>query len=58
MVILTLYTLRDVPTAGGLDLVWLAAGVVLTAGLHLWRGQALLSILVGTATCVVLMSVW
>jgi branched-subunit amino acid transport protein AzlD len=58
MVILTLYTLRDAPKAGGLHLVWLAVGVSITAGLHLWRGQALLSILAGTASYVTLMSVW
>lgn len=58
MVILTLYTLREAPKAGGLDLVWLVIGVSVTAGLHLWRRQALLSILVGTASYVTLMSVF
>jgi branched-subunit amino acid transport protein AzlD len=58
MVILALYTLRDAPKAGGVALVWLVVGVVVTAGLHLWRGQALLSILAGTAVYVTLMSVW
>jgi branched-subunit amino acid transport protein AzlD len=58
MVILTLYTLRGAPDTSGLHLGWLAVGVVVTAGLHLWRGQALLSILVGTAVYVTLMSVW
>jgi branched-subunit amino acid transport protein AzlD len=32
--------------------------VLVTAGLHLWRGQALLSILVGTASYVALVSLW
>jgi len=32
--------------------------VAVTAALHLWRGQALLSILVGTTCYVTLMSVW
>ncbi|CAN5635224.1 AzlD domain-containing protein [soil metagenome] len=58
MVMLAIYTLRAAPQSGGLGAVWLAVGVVVTAGLHLWRGQALLSILVGTATYVTLMSVW
>jgi branched-subunit amino acid transport protein AzlD len=58
MVMLTIYTLRAAPQAGGLGVGWLAIGVVVTAGLHLWRGQALLSILAGTATYVTLMSVW
>ena len=58
MVMLTIYTLK--PAVGGdmLQLVWLVIAVALTAGLHLWRGQALLSILVGTAVYVTLMSVW
>ena len=57
MVMLTIYTLRHAaasPTRG--ELGWLAIGVAVTAGLHLWRGQALVSILVGTAVYVVLMS--
>jgi branched-subunit amino acid transport protein AzlD len=58
MVMLTIYTLRAAPQSGGLAVGWLAVGVVVTAGLHLWRGQALLSILVGTATYVTLMSLW
>jgi branched-subunit amino acid transport protein AzlD len=57
MAILALYTLNGAPAAG-LDLAWLAVGLLVTAGLHLWRGQALLSILVGTASYVVLMSLW
>jgi branched-subunit amino acid transport protein AzlD len=57
MVILALYTVAGAPRAG-LDLAWLAVGVVATAGLHLWRGQALLSILVGTTAYVTLVSVW
>jgi branched-subunit amino acid transport protein AzlD len=57
MVILALYTLRGAPRAG-LDLAWLVIGVLVTAGLHLWRGQALLSILVGTASYVALVSLW
>jgi branched-subunit amino acid transport protein AzlD len=58
MVMLTIYTLK--PAVGGdtLQVVWLVIAVALTAGLHLWRGQALLSILVGTAVYVTLMSVW
>jgi branched-subunit amino acid transport protein AzlD len=58
MVMLTIYTLK--PAVGGeaRQLAWLVIAVALTAGLHLWRGQALLSILVGTAVYVALMSVW
>ncbi|MFD8596551.1 branched-chain amino acid transporter permease [Kitasatospora sp. NPDC059646] len=46
MVILTVYTLRDVPLAGAGPA---AAGLVATLGLHLWRRNALLSIVAGTA---------
>ncbi|CAJ1508730.1 branched-chain amino acid transporter permease [[Mycobacterium] burgundiense] len=58
MVMLVIYTLRPGAVAGGLDLLWLVIAVVVTAGLHWWRGHALLSILVGTAVYVALMSVW
>jgi branched chain amino acid efflux pump len=58
MVMLAIYTLRTVAGETALQLVWLAVAVVITAGLHLWRGQALISILVGTATYVTLMSLW
>jgi branched chain amino acid efflux pump len=62
MVILVLYTVHNAITdaagAGALQLVWLAVAVTLTAALHLWRGQALLSILGGTAVYVILMSLW
>ncbi|RKE21547.1 branched-chain amino acid transporter permease [Streptomyces sp. TLI_171] len=49
MVILTVYTLRDLQldTAGPA-----AAGLAATVGLHLWRRNALLSIVAGTAVYV------
>ncbi|KDN82836.1 branched-chain amino acid transporter permease [Kitasatospora cheerisanensis] len=46
MVILTVYTLRDVPLA---EAGPAAAGLAATLGLHLWRRNALLSIVAGTA---------
>ncbi|WP_460359213.1 branched-chain amino acid transporter permease [Mycobacterium sp. ZZG] len=58
MLILAVYTVRTVAGDTLTQLVWLAVAVVVTAGLHLWRGHALLSILVGTACYVTLMSVW
>jgi branched-subunit amino acid transport protein AzlD len=58
MVMLALYTLRGPSGGSARELFWLAAAVLITAGLQLWRGQALLSILVGTAVYVTLMSVW
>jgi branched-subunit amino acid transport protein AzlD len=58
MVMLMPYTLRGPSGGSARELLWLAAAVLITVGLHLWRGQALLSILVGTAVYVTLMSVW
>ncbi|OBF28735.1 AzlD domain-containing protein [Mycobacterium sp. ACS4331] len=56
MVMLMIYTLRPGVVSGGVHLAWLAIAVFVTAGLHLWRGHALLSILAGTVVYVVLMS--
>lgn len=58
MVILAIYTLRTVAGETGTQLLWLVVAVVVTSALHLWRGQALLSILVGTTCYVTLMSLW
>lgn len=56
MVMLTVYTLRGAAHPTGTQLLWLVLAVVITAGLQLWRGQALISILVGTGVYVALMS--
>ena len=56
MVMLAIYTLHTAARETPRDVLWLAVGVMVTAGLHLWRRQALLSILVGTATYVALMT--
>ena len=58
MLMLVIYTLHTVAGDTALQLVWLAIAVMVTAGLHLWRGNALMSILVGTVTYVTLMSLW
>ena len=58
MVMLALYTIRDVPEAAGRQQLWLAIAVLVTAGLHVWRRHALLSIFVGTGIYVALMSLW
>ncbi|MGE0220161.1 branched-chain amino acid transporter permease [Mycolicibacterium sp.] len=58
MVMLAVYTLKTVAGDTGLQLLWLVVAVAVTAGLHLWRGHALVSILVGTTCYVTLMSVW
>jgi branched-subunit amino acid transport protein AzlD len=55
MVILVVYCLRDLPSAGSRAAAPLAA-LALTVGLHLWRRNALLSVLGGTATHVLLAS--
>lgn len=46
MVVLVVYTLRDLDGSTALPA---ALGVAATAGLHLWRRNALLSIVAGTA---------
>lgn len=58
MVMLAIYTLRTVVGDTGTQMLWLVIAVAVTSALHLWRGQALLSILVGTTCYVTLMSVW
>ncbi|MFE7112011.1 branched-chain amino acid transporter permease [Streptomyces sp. NPDC057575] len=55
MVILVVYCLRDLPVAQSRALASLAA-LAVTIGLHLWRRNALLSILGGTAAHVALAS--
>jgi branched-subunit amino acid transport protein AzlD len=55
MVILVVYCLRDLPLAQPRVLAPLAA-LAVTIGLHLWRRNAMLSILGGTAVHVVLAS--
>ncbi|AKN70705.1 branched-chain amino acid ABC transporter [Streptomyces sp. PBH53] len=55
MVILVVYCLRDLPVTQARALAPLAA-LTVTAGLHLWRRNALLSILAGTAVHVALAS--
>lgn len=56
MVMLALYTVRDVPEAAAGQRLWLLIAVLVTAGLQLWRRHALLSIFVGTGIYVALMS--
>lgn len=54
MVILVAYTLRDVPLRAWPHGLPELIGVAVTAGLHLWRANAVLSIVAGTGTYVVL----
>ncbi|MEU7484756.1 AzlD domain-containing protein [Streptomyces sp. NPDC042319] len=55
MVILVVYCLRDLPVTQSRAMAPLAA-LAVTIGLHLWRRNALLSILAGTAVHVALAS--
>jgi branched-subunit amino acid transport protein AzlD len=57
MVVLAVYPLRDVPTDSTLAALPFVAAVPVTVGLHLWRHNALISILAGTAVHVVLATV-
>jgi len=56
MAILAIYTLRNVKLLEPGSVVPAAVGVVLTAAIHLWRGSMLLSVGVGTAAYVLLVS--
>lgn len=56
MVILVAYTLLGTELAP-LPLTATAAALAVTVGLHAWRGNAVLSMFVGTGVYVVLMSV-
>jgi branched-subunit amino acid transport protein AzlD len=56
MVILAFYTLREIPTADGLQRWAALAALTVTVGLHLWRRNLLLSIVGGTLTNVLIAS--
>ena len=56
MVILAVYTLRGVFTADALHAWAAVASLAVTVGLHLWRGNALVSITGGTLTNVLIAS--
>ena len=56
MVILLAYCLRNLPLTDLSGLLAPLAGLAVTIGLHLWRRNALLSILGGTTVYVVLIS--
>jgi branched-subunit amino acid transport protein AzlD len=54
MAILVVYTLRHVRLTDAASVAPATAALLVTAGLHLWRRNAVLSILVGTAVNVVI----
>jgi branched-subunit amino acid transport protein AzlD len=56
MVILAFYTVRNVPAAGAVPGWSGVAALAVTVGLHLWRRNVLLSIVAGTLTNVLMVS--
>ncbi|ATE53951.1 branched-chain amino acid transporter permease [Actinosynnema pretiosum] len=56
MLILVLHTVRETELGDVRQAVPVVVGLAVTGGLHLWRGNALLSIFSGTAAHVVLAS--
>lgn len=58
MTILVLYTLRNTDIGANVPTLAVGLGLLVTLALHLWRRNAVLSVLAGTAVHVVLMSVW
>lgn len=56
MTILVFYTLRNTDLGANPATVAVLLGLVVTAALHLWRRNAILSVLGGTAVHVVIMS--
>lgn len=58
MIILVIYTLHDLDLVAPAVSVPAIVALVVTAGLHLWRGNAVLSLVAGTLTHVALASLW
>lgn len=58
MTILVLYTLRNTDLGATPATLAVTLGLLVTGALHLWRRNAVLSVLAGTAVHVVIMSVW
>lgn len=56
MTILVFYTVRNTPPTLSPLAAAVAAGLIITAGLHLWRRDAILSVLSGTAVHVAVAS--
>ncbi len=56
MAILVCYTVRDTAVLDPVQLLPVTAGLAAVAGLHLWRGNAMVSIFGGTAVHVALAS--
>ena len=58
MIILVIYTLQDLDLVAPSISIPAAVALAVTIGLHLWRGNMILSLLVGTVTHVALASLW
>lgn len=58
MIILVIYTLHDLELVTPSVSVPAACALAVTAGLHLWRGNAVLSLVAGTLCHVALASLW
>ena len=58
MIILVIYTLQDLDLVAPSVSIPAAIALAVTIGLHLWRGNMILSLLAGTVTHVVLASLW
>ncbi|WP_144793819.1 branched-chain amino acid transporter permease [Kocuria palustris] len=58
MIILVIYTLQDLDLVAMSVSIPAAVALAVTVGLHLWRGNMVLSLVAGTLTHVVLASLW
>jgi branched-subunit amino acid transport protein AzlD len=58
MVILVLYCVKDTPWGDVSRAAAIFIPIVITAALHIWRGNALISIFSGTALYMVLIRLW
>ena len=58
MIILVIYTLQDLDLVAPSISIPAAVALAVTIGLHLWRGNMILPLLVGTVTHVALASLW
>jgi branched-subunit amino acid transport protein AzlD len=58
MVILLLYCLKDIQWANVSNIATVFIPILITAALHIWRGNALISIFGGTALYMILIRLW
>jgi branched-subunit amino acid transport protein AzlD len=58
MVILVLYSVKDTPWTDASRVLTIFIPIVITAALHVWRENALISIFSGTALYMILIRLW